>query len=237
MRRLAAASGLGFVLFVILAIVFQGGETPQYDDTVAEFVEYAEDNRDGIQLSSVFMGLAAFQMLWFAGYLRGNLGRAEQAARGFTRLSHIVFAGGIAGAIGLVLSAALAAGAVSLPETTSGDTVRALYLLSLWPFAVASVGFAAMMYTSAFLIFRLRALPPWLGVVGIIGGLAYLLTLFSHLKPEDDGGAFGAFYPIGFLALLIFVIGSSIAFLRDERLSSVETAGGDLGQHQPGRAS
>ena len=215
MQRLLASSGLGFVLFLILAIVFQGGETPEYGDTVADFVEYAKDNQDGIQLWSVFMGLAGFQLLLYAGYLRSRLGQAEEAARGFTRLAHIVFAGAIVGAVGLVLSAVTTAAAVSLPETTSGDTVRALYLFSIWPFAVASVGFAAMMYTSFFLIQRLGALPRWLGVVGLIGGLAYLLTLFSHLKPEDDGGAFGMFYPVGFLALLVFVIGSSVVFVRD----------------------
>jgi hypothetical protein len=166
--------------------------------------------------------------------VRSHLGRAEERARGFTRLSHIVFAGAIAAATGLLLSSILTMAAVSLPETTSGDTVRALYILSTPVFSVAFVGLAAMMYTAGFLILRLGALPRWLGIVGLIGGVAYLLTLFSHLKPEDNGGAFGVVYPIGFLATLIFVIGSSVAFLRDERLSSVDTAGGDLGQQQPG---
>lgn len=217
MQRLAAASGLGFVLFILLAIAFQGGSAPDYDAPVAEFTTYARDNQDEIQLSSVLIGLASFQLLWFAGYLRGQLGRGEEAARGFTRLSHIVFAGGIVGATGLVLSASVTAASVSLPDDTSADIVRALYQLSLWPFAVASVGLAAMLYTAAFLILRLGMLPRWLGVVAIVGGLAYLLTLFSHLEPEDGGGAFGVFYPLGFVALLIFVIGSSAAFVRDLR--------------------
>jgi hypothetical protein len=214
MQRLAAASGLGFVLFLILSIVFQGGESPEYADAAVEFAQYATKNSDDLQLSAVLIGLAAFQFLWFTGYLRGQLGRAEAAARGFTRLSHVVFAGGVMAAVGFVLSSVMTAAAVSQPEGTSAEIIRTLYQLSYYPFLLASVGLATMLYTSAFLILRLGTLPRWLGIVGILGGLAYLLTLFSLLKPEDDGGAFGVFYPLGFLMLLIFVIGASIAFLR-----------------------
>jgi hypothetical protein len=214
LQRVAAASGLGFVLFLILSIVFQGGESPEYADAATEFATYASDNADDLQLSAVLIGLAAFEFLWYAGYLRSHLGRAEEAARGFTRLSHIVFGGAVVAAAGFVLSAVATAAAVSQPEGTSPELVRSLYLSSYYPFLVASVGLAVMLYTSAFLILRLGTLPKWLGIVGIVGGLAYLLTLFSLLKPEDDGGAFGVFYPIGFLMLLIFVIGTSVSFLR-----------------------
>jgi hypothetical protein len=214
LQRVAAASGLGFVLFLILSIAFQGGEAPEYGDPAVKFAQYASDNANDIQLSGVLIGLAAFEFLWFAGYLRGQLGRAEEAARGFTRLSHIVFAGGIMTAVGFVLSSVMTAAAVSQPEGTSAEIIRALYLGSYYPFLVASVGLATMLYTAAFLILRLGTLPRWLGVVGILGGLFYLLTLFSLLKPEDDGGAFGVFYPLGFLMLMIFVIGTSVSFLR-----------------------
>lgn len=214
LQRVAAASGLGFVVFLILSIVFQGGEAPEYADAATEFAQYASDNSDDIQLSAVLIGLAAFEFLWFAGYLRGQLGRAEDAARGFTRLSHIVFAGAIVAAVGFVLSSVMTAAAVSQPEGTSAEIIRTLYQLSYYPFLIASVGLATMLYTASFMILRLGTLPKWLGVVGIVGGLAYLLTLFSVLEPEDDGGAFGIFYPIGFLALLIFVIGTSAVFLR-----------------------
>jgi hypothetical protein len=215
MQRLAAASGLGFVFFILLAILFEGGSRPEYDAPVAEFSTYAGDNEDEVQLASVLVGLAAFQLLWFAGVLRSRLGREEEAARGFTRLAHIVFAGGIVGAAGLTLSASLSAASVSLPDETSADVVRALVQLSLFPFAVAAVGLAAMLYTAAFLILRLAALPRWLGAVAIVGGLSYLLTLFTQLRPEDDGGAFGAFYPLAFGALMVFVIGTTVALLRE----------------------
>jgi hypothetical protein len=225
MQRLAAASGLGFILLLILSIVFQGGESPEYSDAATEFAKYAQENEDDLQLSAVLIGLAAFQFLWFAGYLRGQLGRAEEAARGFTRLSHIVFAGAIVAAAGFLFSALATAAAVSQPDGTSPELVRSLYLGSYYPFLVASVGLATMLYTSAFLILRLGNLPKWLGVVGILGGLAYLLTLFSLLKPEDDGGAFGAFYPIGFLLLIVFVIGTSVAFLREVGRTTPSAAG------------
>lgn len=225
MQRLAAASGVGFVFFVLLAIVFQGGDVPDRDAPVAEFSTYARDNQDDVQLSSVLIGLASFQLLWFAGVLRSRLGREEEAARGFTRLAHIVFAGAIVAATGLTLGASLSAAAVSLPDDTSADVVRALVQSSLFPFAVASVGLAAMLYTAAFLVLRLAALPRWLGVVAIVGGLSYLLTLFTQLRPEDDGGAFGAFYPLGFVALIVFVLGTTVALLRELPRTTPSAAG------------
>ena len=119
------------------------------------------------------------------------------------------------GATGLVLTAATAAAAVSLPEDTSGEVVRAFYDFSYWPFVVAAVGLATMLYTAAFLILRIAALPLWLGVVAMAGGLAYLLTLFVQLQPEDDGGPLGLSFPIGLLALTVFVAAASGLFVRD----------------------
>jgi hypothetical protein len=225
MQRLAAASGLGFVLFIVLAILFEGGSRPEYDAPVAEFSTYARDNQDEVQLSSVLIGLAAFQLLWFAGYLRSRLGAAEEAARGFSRLAHVVFAGGIVGSAGLVLTASLSAAAVSLPDDTSADVVRAVHQVAQWPFAVAAVGLAAMLYTASFLILRIGSLPRWLGVVALAGGLAYVLTLFAQLRPEDDGGAFGVFYPVGFGALVVFVVGTSVAFVRELGRTTPSAAG------------
>jgi hypothetical protein len=214
MQRLAAASGIGFVLFLVLSIVFQGGESPDFDAAATEWVEYGKDNADDMQLSAVFVGLAAFQFLWFAGYLRAELGRAEEAARGFVRMAHVVFAGAIAAAVGLVLSSAMSVMAASQPEGTAPDVVRALFHTGYAAFVVASVGLAAMLYTAAFLILRLRPLPLWLGWVALVSGLAYLLTLFVALDPADDGGAFEAFYPIGFLTLLVFTLATSIVLVR-----------------------
>ena len=215
MQRLAAFSGIGFVLLVILSIVFGAGETPDYDAAPSEWASYASENEDDVQLSSAIMGLAAFLLIWFSGYLRSHLGRAEEAARGFTRLSHIVFGGGIVAAAGFVLSASMTAAAVSQPDGTSDEIIRAVSVLSYYPFFVTSVGLAAMLYTSAFVVMRVGVLPRWLGIVGLIGGVAYLVTLFVQLNPDDDGGALGASFPIGFLALLIFVVGASVIFLRD----------------------
>jgi|SRR5688572_14046023 hypothetical protein len=214
LQRLAASVGLGFVLLLIVSIIVGGGDTPDYDASAAEWVEYAADNESEVQVGGVLLSLAAFQFLWFVGYLRGEIGRAEAAARGFTRMSHIIFAGGVTAAVGFVLSAGLTTAAVSQPDGTPAEIVRSLGTLSYYPFLVASVGLATMLYTSWFAISKLGVLPRWLGIIGLIGGLAYLATLFVQLNPEDDGGAVAVAFPIGFLALLVFVGAASIIFMR-----------------------
>jgi hypothetical protein len=213
-QRLAASSGLGFVLLMILSVAFQGGDMPEYGDNVSVFASYAREHAEDQQRSTLFLLLACFELLWFVGYLRGQLGRAEEAARGFTRISHIVFAGGIVAAVGLILSGALTAASVSQPEDTSAEIVRALYILSYYPFLLASVGLAVMLYTAGFFLLRVRVLPRWLGAVGIVGGLAWIVTLFSVLDEGNDGGV-EVFYPIGLCALVVFAVAASIVFLRE----------------------
>ena len=214
MQRVAAASGVLFVLFTILSVVFSGGESPDWADPAGEYVSYSQDNADEVQLSSLFLLLAAVELLWFTGFMRGELGRVEARHRGFTRAAHPVLAGGTVAAAGLALVALTSAVAVSQPADTSPDVVRALHHLSFASFSLAAVGLIGFLAGAGLLILRSVALPKWLGIVALIGSLAYLLTLFIVLSPEDEDFVFGfAWFP-GFLALLLFALASSVVFLR-----------------------
>jgi hypothetical protein len=214
MQRLSAASGILFVVFVLLSIFTQGEEGPDWSDPAADYVTYATNNVDELQLSSFFLVLAALELLWFAGHLRGELGRGEGLARGFTRISHVAFAGGVVAAAGLALVAVCNVVAASQPQDTTPDVVRALFHLSFAAFELAAIGLVALLVASGLLVVRARTFPVWLGVIALLSGLLYFLTLFIALAPEDDDFVLGfAWFP-AFILLLVWALASSIVLVR-----------------------
>jgi hypothetical protein len=106
-QRLVAASGIAFAILVIIAIALSGDATPEPDAPLADWTTYARDNEDNLRIGSMIIGLAAYNFLLFLGYLRSVIGEAEREARGFTRGSFVVLAGGTAGITGLVLGLGL----------------------------------------------------------------------------------------------------------------------------------
>jgi Domain of unknown function (DUF4386) len=214
MQRLAAASGIGFFVLIILTFLFSGEETPDWAAPGSEYVQFNSENVDDVQLGSLFFLLASLELLWFAGYLRSELGRFEGAVRGFTRASHIAFGGGVVAVVGLALTAIMSVVAVSQPDGTSGDVVRALHHISFATWAIASVGLSVMFTAASLLALRTAVLPSWLGWVGLVAGLCQFLLLFIVLKPEDDEFWVGFAWVPGFLGLMIWILGASIVFLR-----------------------
>ena len=200
LQRLAAASGIFFAVLLVAVIAISNAETPEIDAPLREWSEYARDNESNLRVSALVAGLAAFQFLWFLGIVRSALGQAEVAARGFTRLAYIVLAGGIVGAAGLVLGTFFGAASAAHADELGPEFVRALTAFSAAAFGLVSVGFATMLYTASFVIMR-------------AGGLCFLLQL-GILLSEDFDNAFGVFYPLGFLVLVIWSIGASVELMR-----------------------
>ena len=213
-QRLTAASGITFVVLVILSIVFGGEETPDWAAPATEYAQFNGAHADSAQLGSLFLLLAALELLVFAGYLRGELGRYEQAARGFARAASTAFGGGIVAAVGLALTALMTAVAVSQVADTPPEIVRSLHQISYATFGLASLGLVVLLSAGSLLALRTPALPSWIGWVGLIGAAAYFLSLFIVLSPADEDFVFNFAWIPGFLALLIWVAGSSIVLVR-----------------------
>lgn len=214
MQRIAAAGGLIAAVLFVLSIVVSGGDAPDFDAAPSEWAAYYAGNRDEIQMSALLLSLAVLELLLFAGYLRGELGRIELARRGFTRASHTVLAGAVLVAVGLVAGSALDAGVASLPEDTDPEIFRALGNASGAIWMVGVVGFVVMLSTTSLIALASRALPVWIAWIGFLGAAAWFALLFFVLDPTNEDSALGIAWPIGFLALIIWLVGLSITFLR-----------------------
>lgn len=215
MQRIAAASGLAAALLILISAFGFSADTPDWNESPAAFAAFFREDGDTMQIGAVILLFVAIEILWFTGYLRGELGRAEMAARGFTRVANVVVPCGALIAAGLTLVAAMDAAVAELALTgTNPEIVRALYNTGGGFFLLVSVGAIVMMTATSLAILALRVAPKWLAIVGFIGAVAYFLVLFVALSPADDENALAIGFPVGFLALVIWLAGLSITFLR-----------------------
>lgn len=212
LQKVAAAFGIAFAVLLVVTILLGGADTPDFDAPLTEWSEYADDNADTLRYGALVFSLAVYCFLWFIGYLRGELGRAEMEARGFTRVSHVVYAAGIAGITSLALGVFLNAASTAHTDTNP-DTIRALQQIAGAPFGLAMMAFATMLIAVGLFQTRVPLLPRWIGILGFVGGTFFLLTLGILLSDEYENG-FGIFFPLAFLSLVIFTIGCSVTWLR-----------------------
>ncbi len=178
-----------------------------------EWESFARENGDELKVGLLLSMFAAYELLWFSGVLRSALGTAETAARGFTRLAHVAFTGGIVVALGIVLSSSIRATAANEPADAGGAVIRAMIHLADAIGALFPLGFATMLIPASLLILRTRAFARWLGVVGLVGGLAFLILFFYTLVFDEPDSPLDFVWPIAFLSS-IWVGGTSLELVR-----------------------
>ncbi|HJU46766.1 MAG TPA: hypothetical protein VJ689_01430, partial [Gaiellaceae bacterium] len=85
---------------------------------------------------------------------------------------------------------------------------------SAGPFLVSAMGFAAFLVPAGLLTLRSGVFSRWIGVVALVGGVAFLVTFIAVLDGLGQDSLFGfGFFP-GVLALVIWSIAASIARYR-----------------------
>ena len=214
-QRIAAASGLIAALLILISAFGFSVDGPDFADPASEFKTYYTEEADKLQMGALVLTFVAIEILWFTGFLSGQLGRLEVARRGFDRVARPILPAGALVATGLILVAVTDAVITGLPADTDPGTYRSLGHLSGAFFTPVAVGSIVMMSAASLAILAIGGAPKWVAWVGFLGAVAYFVTLFVILDPANDESAVGIAFPIGFLALVIWLAGLSISFLRD----------------------
>lgn len=217
-QRLVALSGVAFAVLLVVGFLLSGGDTPDYTAPNHEWIKWAADNESNNRASALLILIAGYEFLLFAGSIRSGLGLAERAARGFTRLAHMAFAGAIVGITGLITAVVMIGAASIQGGDTNALVARAVIEATAGPFLLSSVGFATLLITAGIVALRTGAFARWTAVVAFIGGIAFLVTLLTVVGSNPDDSAFGIGYPIAFLCLAIWSVATSISNYR--RLSA-----------------
>jgi hypothetical protein len=191
--RLAALTGVGFIVVGIVTFVIQG-EPPAADHPGREVADWYTDNKSAIE-AGAWTGLFATGLLVFFGaYLRKVLRAANGEGE---MLSLVAFMGfaivGISFAIDSTIQFALAERADDIAPTA----VSALAALYDFDFMPVILGVLLFLWATGLSIVRTGVFPKWMGWVMIVFGVA-------------------AFTPVGFVsvvgsALLVVVLSLMLA--------------------------
>jgi len=219
-RRWDAATGIGFSVLAVVALVLPGSP-PKADDRILEIATYFTDKRGEILTANLLLGVAAVLFVWFLGSVRSYL-RAGEGGEG--RLSAAAFGGGIAGialllaGLGLLNGVAfkLADGRLPDPAVTRALFDASSAVLTMVGFAFA-VFFAAASCSGA----RSGALPPW---AYWSGSVVALLQLLAGLALVAKSGFFATGGAMGFIAPLtgvVWVVAVSVLIMQRDGVPPV----------------
>ena len=183
--RLDAATGIGFVLLVGVAL-FLPGAPPRTEDSVEHLTALLIERRDAFLVGGYVAGLGAMAYLWFIGAVGDYL-----QVRGRTALAVAAGAGGTF-AMAAVLFGMMMFSGVAFVAARLGDpaTVRAFVDGGNAIIELSKFGFAVFVLA----VSRAGAgiLPGWLVALGIASVLLMVLSavaLFVDHGPLQFGGA------------------------------------------------
>jgi hypothetical protein len=222
-HRLSAASGIAFVVLLIISFALFGLDFPTYDDSGRTFATYYSDNSSKIELSILVGAFSVVAFLWFVGFMRWVFAGAETAARGFERATDIGYAAGIAAVAVVGVTLATQEAAVVGAGSVQPGVIRMFDLTGDYAFLIAGVLLSIWLLTSFFVIRVTKVLPDWLGLLAFLGTILGVLQGVLLLAPQDDDGVLGL---LGFaftIVLMIWTLGASITLAR--RVEAIQRGG------------
>jgi hypothetical protein len=200
-ERYGALAGVGFVVFILLA-GFVGGIPPIPTDSSQEITRYFRDNQDELQLAAYLNGLALVAFLWFLGTLFGRLRRSEG---GTGRLAGIALTGGVVGASLATLGNALLAEATLRPGGAPEAWPQSAVILGY-----AAFGIAVLTLAASAVIARSGLMAPWVGWLGALVGIGWLVGGLAVATTNDAIGVVGL---VAFLAWAAWILVVSLMLL------------------------
>ena len=158
--------------------------------------------------------IAGFVFLHFAGTIRTVLGTAEATVRGSGQLARTAFAAAVTGITGITMAIVMIAGASAAGADADPVVIRAVASATVGPFLVAAMGFAALLAAAGLLTLRSGVFARWIGIVALLGAVAFFVTFFTLIVGPGEDSVFGYGFFVGFLAIAIWSIATSIASYR-----------------------
>lgn len=211
--RWAALGGVLYVVLFAIGAILIFNNSPDSDAAPAKVIAFYSDSghRDRINVGWLVAGLGLFSFLWFVSALRQTIRRLE-GDDGF--LSTLTTIGGTVYATMSLAALAVNAGI----RTMSDDTYQHQVFPELihaaddagWVLhASGGAGAATMIIAASLAGLRARAVPGWLGWLGVLAGILSLALI--------------VFFPWFVLAIWILVVSIGI-FVRAGRRPSAAVA-------------
>jgi hypothetical protein len=215
-ERLAAGTGVVFVVLVVLSVVV-APFPPKVDDPIEKVTRYYRENRDVLMPAWYLAGIGIMFGLWFLGSLRAHLLAAEG---GTGRVTTIMFASGfLAFAVTFAGSIAGAAMTFRVAEEGNPSVMLAMFDLQNMGFTFYWFAWATSVLAASIVVARTRALPRWFAWYGAVLVPVFLVAaagLMIRSGPFAAGGVVtgGAFGVLASVLYLGWVATASVLLFR-----------------------
>jgi hypothetical protein len=190
-ERWGALGGVAFVVLVVIAAVI-GGSPPKPTDSALKIVKYFRDNQDALKIGSYLNGIGLIVFLWFLATLYGRLRRAEG---GSGRVSGIALTGAVVALTTATVANGITAYGALHPLSSVGS-----FQISTVLFGYAGFAIAVFVAGTSIVVMRTSLLPQWLGWIGAVVALLWLVGA-AAVSTEND-----TINGIGFVVFLIWAI-------------------------------
>jgi hypothetical protein len=203
-ERLAAGLGIIFVVLQVGAGTMLAG-APALDAPSPEIRSYLVDHGVNVLATATMAALAAFFGLWFLGSLRTFLRRAEGAGG---RLSNVVFGAGLV-TIAMATTAGLPTVALAWDDTAAlaePGLLQAVWNLNTLALVPIGGSAGAFCLAAALVILRTRALPVWVGWIGVLAAVVGVLATFFLVADDPDSPLGTPANLGGFLLSMLFIL-------------------------------
>jgi hypothetical protein len=180
LERWAALGGVLYVVLFVIGTILQFSGAPNGDAAPSKVIAWYSDSghRTRLHVGWVLIGLGLFFFLWFLSALRQALIRL--VGEGF--LPTLATVGGAVYAALALAAASVSDGIRTMNDDTYHDQVYpplvhaandAAYVLH----SAGGAGVGTMMIAASLAIVRTRALPVWLGWIGVAAGIVALASI------------------------------------------------------------
>jgi hypothetical protein len=188
---LGALTGVAAIIVGAIAVLI-GGEPEEASKGAEKVVAHYAENKDEIQISAIMGVVAAALLVFYFGYLRKVLRRAE-GENG--TLSVVALIGAAIIATGISIDATLSF-AIAEAVDDKIDSTAILAMQAIWDndFMPIALGAIIVLFAAGISIVRHGALPKWLGWVAIALGIVAMTPIGF----------------IGFLGLLVWILITSV---------------------------
>lgn len=214
--RLGAVAGIAAVVLLVSLFTILPA-LPSPEKPIAEIAHSATVNRSGLLAGAYLGALLSGALLVFGAVVAARLRRAEGSTGGWWVIALCGITGSAFGIVGNVFSVVFVR---AVGHGASGSELWVGYGADHWAGVLVGIPLAVFVIGAALGARATRVVSRWLVFLG--GAVALLLAVGagSVMGDEVDGGILGSVLLLGYIGLIVWIVGMSTTLWRRSGLNA-----------------
>jgi hypothetical protein len=214
-ERLAASSGIGFVILLVVGSLIPGSPK-KYSASAADIATWLHDKHKALLIAAILFGLAYVFFLWFLASFAGTF-----RAAGEQRLATVIYGAGVALiTIGAVSDGIMVALSREVSMGADPNTLKLLYGIDNFLYGRMFWIATAIALAVAIANSRAKALPDWFGWLSYAGAAVFVIGGLSE-KTKGFFSPTGGMVMITFIVFLAWILIASVLLVQKNATASV----------------